>query len=288
MSHLALTLSSGLSQGLIFSLVALAIVLIYRSMGFINFAIGDVALSCVFIAFHSFDSSLPIWIILLTSIMFAAVINPLLHLILFQPMQRQAKVTSERQIALSLEVLSFAIIMLNHGLLVYFFTEEQKTFERLFKSDFFNIVLILVLLLGLQLGLQRGRLGLWMRATFSNQRAASFIGVPVSSVKLASWGLSGMTATLAAFIYAGQTSLHPETMSPILIYGFSAAVVGGLSSFSGSVIAGLSIGVFDVLIGTYGNWIANDLRFPFVFLLLVVILIWKPEGIFGKKIYERL
>ena len=152
-----------------------------------------------------------------------------------------------------------------------------------------GVVLVSVLLVW---GLFRfTKLGLGMRAAALRPAAAALVGVRVDSMLAIGWGLAAVLGAVAGLMAEpSQFSLSPTFMQPILVYAFAAAVLGGLESPAGALVGGLAIGVTLTLIVGYvpQKYIGSELQPPFAFAVLLLILLVKPTGLFGRRDVRRV
>jgi branched-chain amino acid transport system permease protein len=134
------------------------------------------------------------------------------------------------------------------------------------------------------------KVGLAMRAAAVRPDAARLVGVRVSWMLSLGWGLAAVLGAVAGMMAGASPStlLQPSMMDGILIYAFAAAVVGGLESAAGAVVAALLIGVLLNLLGSYVSWVTPQLLLPAAFLLMLVVLLIKPSGLFGRTRVRRV
>ena len=147
----------------------------------------------------------------------------------------------------------------------------------------FSIGLVACLLLYLLV--QKTRLGLAMRATSENLAAAQTMGIPTRTVLAVSWGLASLLGVLAGIFLAPQLLLDPFFMLEPFFKGFSAAILGGLNSLPGAIIGGLILGVAEALAGAY---ISVAFKSTLAFLIIILVLLLRPEGLFGTEFTERV
>ena len=128
------------------------------------------------------------------------------------------------------------------------------------------------------------KIGLAMRAAAFRPEAARLVGVRVSWMLSLGWGLAAVLGAVAGMMAAASPSvlLQPNMMDGVLIYAFAAAVLGGLESPAGAVVAGLLIGAMLNLLGSYVSWVTPQLLLPAAFVLMLVVLLVKPSGLFGR------
>jgi len=134
------------------------------------------------------------------------------------------------------------------------------------------------------------RLGLALRAAAARPDAARLVGVRVSWMLSLGWGLAAALGAVAGMMAAASPSvlLQPSMMDGILIYAFAAAVVGGLESAGGAVVAALLIGVLLNLLTTYVDAVGPALQLPVAFVVMLVVLLVRPSGLFGRTRVRRV
>jgi branched-chain amino acid transport system permease protein len=132
------------------------------------------------------------------------------------------------------------------------------------------------------------KLGLAMRAAALRPAAASLVGVRVNWMLAVGWGLAASLGAVAGLMTEPTTFLQPTMMQAILLYSFAAAVLGGLESPAGAVVGGLLLGVFLNLVGQYVGFATSELRLPIAFAVLLVVLLLKPTGLFGRQQVRRV
>jgi branched-chain amino acid transport system permease protein len=144
------------------------------------------------------------------------------------------------------------------------------------------------LVLALWLFFRFTKLGLALRAAAVNPEESRLVGVRVSWMLALGWGIAAVLGAVAGLMTEPSVFLTPTMMQPILLYAFAAAVLGGLESPAGSVIGGLAIGVFLNLVGQYVGFATSELRLPIAFFVLLVVLLLKPTGLFGRRQVRRV
>ena len=127
-----------------------------------------------------------------------------------------------------------------------------------------------------------------MRAAATNPAEARLVGVRVTWMLAIGWGLAAVLGAVAGLLAAPSLFLDPSMMQAVLIYAFAAAVLGGIDSPVGAVVGGLIIGVGLNLLGTYVDFVGSDLRLPAALLVILVVLLVRPQGLFGKPEVKRV
>jgi len=284
---------SGLSTGSVYALVALGLALIYRSTRILNFAHGDVATAGTFIAFGLLGLNVPMAPALVLALFFGAALAMLFYFLVLVPAQRR-EATQLGQI-----ILTLGLGLILQGLISYFGGTEIQSFP-FFLSDtrtyrIFGVVISQLSLGTLVLGLlasllfyalvQKTRLGLAMRATSENLPAAQTMGIPTRRILALSWGLASVLGVLAGLFLAPALLLDPFFMLEPFLKGFAAAILGGLNSLPGAIVGGLILGVAESLAG---GFISIAFKNTLAFLIIILVLLIRPEGLLGTEFKERV
>src|SRR5262249_36018141 len=127
-----------------------------------------------------------------------------------------------------------------------------------------------------------------MRAAASVPESARLVGINTSWMIALGWGMAAGIGAIAGILIAPVVFLEPNMMGGVLIYGFAAAVLGGLTSPLGAGVGGCLRGVFETLAGPYLPGAGNELRRPIALALIVTVLVVKPAGLFGRPIVKRV
>lgn len=297
MYELINTLLIGITSGAIYSLMALALVLVWRSTRVVNFAQAGQALASTYFGFEAMKHIDNFWLALLIAMLGGAILAAFIE---FAFMRVLLKHTSSGAIA------SVAPIIATLGLLEVIrslITFKWGGADVLIKAPLSNtgftigthtlvfspmklaiIIVVAVLLLILSVIFQKTNIGLSLRASAFSPELARLAGIRVDRVRTLGWALSGATGAVAGMLLVvnGNGSLSPASIefSLLLISGFIAAVVGGLDSLLGTVIGGLILGLSTAFVLMY---ISDSLFFIAPFIILLLALIIRPQGILGKK-----
>ena len=290
---------AGLASGSIYALLALAIVIIYRSTGVVNFAQGEMATFTTFIAWTLVDHGIGYWGAFALTLLIALVGGFALERIVVRPVEGKPVINAV--------ILTIGLFILLGGLSNWIWKAEVRSFppSRPFPTSAWDIggvavskqdagiLAVMLVLLALLWGLfQFTKLGLALRASALNPVASRLVGIRVGWMLGLGWGLAAAIGAVAGlFTAAAAPPLDPNMMRPVLIYAFAAAVVGGLESPVGAVLGGLVIGVVLNLIATYDTHIHLDLdrvRLPIALALILVVLLVRPTGLFGRQAVRRV
>jgi branched-chain amino acid transport system permease protein len=282
---------SGIASGGIFASLALALVLIYNAMGLVNFAQGEMAMFATFIAFTLIDHGLSYWIALPATLVIAFAGGVLIQRVVIRPVERAP--------VLTLVIVTLGLATLFNGLAGFIFGYVPRSFPSPFSvqtvtvlgavvsfRDLGVIGVSAVVLVLIYLLLRRTTLGLSMRAAAHNPDASRLLGVRVSWMLALGWGLASAVGALSGIMVAPILLLEPNMMQTIIIYAFAAAVLGGIESPLGAVIGGLIVGVTVNLAGAY--LVGGDLQLAVAFLIIVAVLVVRPNGLLGRSSVRRV
>jgi len=288
---------AGLATGSIYALVALAIVLIFRSTDVINFAQGEMAMFATFTVWSISIAGVNVWLVLLIGVTIAAIMGGAVERIVVRPVEQVSE--------LSVVVVTLGLFLLLNSVATWIWAKGElpKAFPTPFGFESANLgiarvsqhhlgllvvaVALMVLLFGL---FNYTKLGLGMRATAQNPLASRLMGINVGRMLTLGWALSAAVGGLAGMLIAPITFLYPSFMLGVLLFAFAAAVLGGLNSPPGAIVGGFIIGVTENLLGTYtpDQWFGPEMKLPLTLLLLVVVLLLKPTGLFGQPETRRV
>jgi branched-chain amino acid transport system permease protein len=283
---------AGIASGAIYACMALAVVMIYQAIDHLNFAQGEMAMFSTFIAWQLMQWGLGFWPAFLLTLVISFAGGIAIERALFKPLTN-APVLAQVAGFIAL----FAILNSVAGL-TWDFTIKQ--FPSPFGSSAFlgsqlisthqagMIGVTLLLLLLLFVFFRFTRVGLAMRAAASLPESARLVGINTSWMIALGWGMASAIGAIAGMLIAPVVFLEPNMMGGILLYGFAAAVLGGLTSPLGAVVGGFLVGVFENLVGTYIPGIGNELKLPIALALIIGVLVIKPSGLFGRKIVQRV
>ena len=283
---------AGIATGAIYACMALAVVMIYQAIDHLNFAQGEMAMFSTFIAWQLMQWGLGFWPAFLLTLAISFIGGIVIERSLFKPLgDASVLVHVAGFIAL------FAILNSVAGL-TWDFTIKQ--FPSPFGSSGFlgsqlisthqagMIGVTIVLLLLLFVFFRFTRIGLAMRAAAALPESARLVGINTSWMIALGWGMASAIGAIAGMLIAPVVFLEPNMMGGVLLYGFAAAVLGGLTSPLGAVLGGFLVGVFENLVGTYIPGVGNELKLPIALALIIIVLVIKPSGLLGRSIVQRV
>jgi branched-chain amino acid transport system permease protein len=284
---------TGLSAGSLYALVALGIVLIYRSTRVLNFAHGAVATFGTFLAYGLLTSGSPFALAFPLALLAGALIAVAFYFVVLVPAQRQgANLLSQVILTLGLGLIFEGVIVYRWGAepdRLPFPLSDTRTWRLgpLFVSELSVGTLLVGLVAGalLYLLVQRTRIGLAMRAVSENLQAAQTLGIPTRRILGTSWAVASALGVLAGLFLAPALLLDPFFMLDPFLKGFAAAVLGGLNSLPGAVLGGVILGVAESLTGAY---LTIQFKNTLAFLVIIVVLLIRPDGLLGRAFKERV
>jgi len=284
---------AGLSTGSLYVLVALGIVLIYRSTRILNFAHGDMAAMGTFFCFTLLSFKFPFYLALILSLFFGSLLAMIFYFSILIPAQRRdATLLGQINLTIGLSMIFQGAMVSIWGTepqIMSFPLSDTKTWR--LGSVVLNELSVGTLLTGLvgsvlfYLLIHKTRLGLAMRATSENLAAAQTLGIPTRRILALSWGLAASLGVLAGLFLAPALFLDPFFMLEPFLKGFAAAILGGLNSLPGAIAGGLILGIAESLTGGY---ISLEFKNTIGFLIIILMLLVRPEGLLGKEFKERV
>ncbi len=291
-------LMSGLAEGAIYASLALALVLIYKATEVINFAQGELAMFTTYLAYalytHShFGHKLSYWPMFFATLLIAFVFGVGLQRVVLKPLERAS--------VLTVVMATIALLVILNGLAAWIWSPELKFFPSPFptstwviggvhisKQDTGTFGVTLACVVALWLFFRFTKLGLAMRAGAVNPTAARLLGVRTSWLLALGWGFAAVLGAVSGMMSAPTNFLSPSMMQAVLIFAFAGAILGGLESPVGAVVGGLGLGVLLSMLGTYVHPVTPELRLPVALLILLVVLLVKPAGLFGRVVVRRV
>jgi branched-chain amino acid transport system permease protein len=286
-------LVAGLSAGSAYALVALGLVLVYQASRVLNFAHGEIAAIAAFVAYTLLSAHLPFGAALPLAVIAGGTLAVIFYFCILVPAQRRDATL------LGQVILTLGLGLVLQGAAAFFWGTEPQPFRfplsetRTWKIGVVSMselalgtlaagLLCSLLLYGL---VQRTRLGLAMRAISENLPAAQTLGIPTRRLLALSWGVASVLGAIAGIFLAPALFLDPYFMLDPFLKGFAAAILGGLNSLPGAIVGGLLLGVAESLSGAY---IAIQFKNTLAFVIIIVVLLIRPEGLLGHEFKERV
>jgi branched-chain amino acid transport system permease protein len=291
------TLLIGITAGSIYSLMAIAIVLVWRSTRVVNFAAGGIALASTFVGSTILEITGSFWIALPIAMLAGAAISSFIEYFFLRPLLKRSG-DKNQEIFLPI-IATLGILGIIKAVLHFIYGEKigvlspplsDKGFivsgESIALSPLRLLILgiVLVLMIALTLVFQRTNLGLSLRAASFAPEISRLSGIRVDLIRTLGWAISGAAGATAGILQTvnGAGSVTPEAFefSLLLVFGFVAAVIGGIESLVGAVVGGLTLGVILAIILMY---LGSSLVFFAAFVILILVLLLRPNGIIGVK-----
>jgi branched-chain amino acid transport system permease protein len=284
---------TGLSAGSLYAMVALGIVLIYRSTRVLNFAHGDIATLATFAAFTLLSRGFAFPIALLGSLAVGAAVGIVFYFVVLVRAQRRGATL------LGMVILTLGLALMIQGVVVYLWGAEPVSLPfPISDTKTYTLGGVVVSQLSLAtmaagvagslllyLLVQKTRLGLAMRATSENLMAAQTLGIPTRLVLSVAWAAASALGVVAGIFLAPALLLDPFFMLDPFLKGFAAAVLGGLNSLPGAVLGALLLGVAESWTGAY---LTIQFKNTLAFVIIILVLLVRPEGLLGKEFKERV
>ena len=291
-------LLAGVTNGSVFALLALALVMIYRSTGTLNFAQGEFALFTTFLSWWLARFGMPVWCAVLLGMVAGFVLCAVVERTLIRPVQRKSEMAT-LIVALGLFSGLNAAVSLIWGtdtkvmpsLVANGLEDYVEVLGARLYGDAVATWVALAVVAGLMAVLfRRTQLGLHMRAVADNTESAALTGVNTSRILMLGWGLAGGIGALAGALAAplAPEQLSVTTMFPVFVGASAAALLGGLDSLAGAVVGGLAVGLAQAIVGGYVPWVGGAMQETTAMVLIVLILLVRPNGLFGGKTLERV
>jgi branched-chain amino acid transport system permease protein len=254
------------------------------------------AMFATYIAWTLITAGLGYWPAFLLTVVISFVLGVVIERVVIRPVENAP--------VLAVVVVFIALLVILNSVTGWIYTYTIKTFPSPFpKEPLFGkymssheagaIGVTLVVVLLLYVFFRFTPLGLAMRAAAQNPESSRLVGIRVGWMLALGWGLAATLGAVAGMLTAPTVGLDPQMMQAVLIYAFAAAILGGIDSPIGAVVGGLLLGVLLNMLSylsQYGafDWFTEELRLPAALLIILVVLLVKPTGIFGKPEVKRV
>jgi branched-chain amino acid transport system permease protein len=284
---------TSLTTGSIYALMSTALVLVWRSTRVINFAQAGQAVLTTYIGYEVIVRSGSYWVGLIVAIVAGAVIGAAIDRFFMRPIFK--RVTTGPIVMIAPVVATLGLLGIVQALIGFKWglsyqtiaapvsTDGYRIFGSVIAFSPFNLMVLVcvtVTMLLLTLLFQKTNLGLALRASAYSPEIAKLSGIKVDGIRTLGWALAGAAGGLAGMLFVPSTYLYPNAMDVLLVFGFIAAVIGGLDSLFGAVAGAMVLG-FAINFTT--SYISSRLVFPTAFIILILVLLIKPAGIFSNK-----
>ena len=284
---------TSLTTGSIYALMSTALVLVWRSTRVINFAQAGQAVFTTYIGYEVTIRSGSYWIGVVAAIISGALIGAVIDRFFMRPIFKRIKsgpIVMIAPVVATLGLLGIiqAIIGFIWGLTYQSIpapvsTDGFQVFGSTIAFSPFNLMVLIsvtISMLLLTLLFQKTNIGLALRASAYSPEIAKLSGIKVDAIRTLGWALAGAAGGLAGMLFVPSSYLYPNAMDVLLVFGFIAAVIGGLDSLFGAVAGAMILG-FAINFAT--SYISSKLVFPMAFIILILVFLIKPGGIFSSR-----
>ncbi|MGO1769857.1 MAG: branched-chain amino acid ABC transporter permease [Microbacterium sp.] len=283
----------GLGTGSIYGALGLAIVLVNQSTGMINFAQGGMAVLAAYFVYAFVGMGMPLVVGIILSVIVSFALGAFIERVLIRRFEKGDPDTAI--------VVTVGLLTLITGICGWIWSYNNLRLPWLFPGSSFSFLgatvswrsvgtfLVILAVMGLIQLLFRGtKLGLALRAVADNPSSAALSGISVGRHLMIGWGLAAALGAVAGALIAPRLSLTPGMFDTVLVYALAAVILGGLSSPIGVVVAAWVIGILENLAAVYVPFIGHDLKIAVPFVLLFIVLLVRPQGLFGRKTVVRV
>jgi branched-chain amino acid transport system permease protein len=282
----------GWATGSLYGALAVAVVLIYRATGIVNFAQGEMAMFSTFIAWGLLQAGFPLGLALLATLAISFAGGMLIERVIIRPVEGGE--------VLTLVIVTLGLYILVNSAAGWIWGFGNRAFPSVFGDgtvdlagvsisvESIGIVAVLLAVVGILFAVfQRTKVGLAMRAVSINPESSRLVGISVGRTLMIGWGIAALVGALAGALIAPRLFLDVNFMGSVLIYSFAAATLGGFDSPFGAVLGGWIIGIAENLAGTYVDFIGSDLKILVPLGAILIVLLFRPSGLFGSAEVAR-
>jgi branched-chain amino acid transport system permease protein len=291
-------LFDAMGNGAIYASLGLALAIIYKSTGHLNFAQGEMAMFAAFIIYVlSVEQGMPIVLAIVITMVIASAFGAAVEGVLVQPLERRNPLT--------VVIISLGLFLILNSLASDIWYGNPRQFDSPYPNPQLEYIEIggarlpwatvgyWATLLGaaalLWLLLQKTKVGLAFRSVASNRESARLVGIDVRRTLMLGWALAAAMGTLSGVIAASSRPLFDSNlMLPLLIYAFAAVLIGGFDSMAGAIVGGMLIALIETMAGGYLDFIGSELGQTTALVAIVVVLLFRPTGMFGSRKVQRV
>lgn len=281
---------NGISTGAVYTAVALALVLIWRSTRIVNFAQGAMFMFTTFIASAVIGSGGAYWLGFVVALVCGFVLGALVERVLIRRVEGGPP--------LNAVIVALGLLILLEALAGMIWGNTPRSFPPAFSirgydvggtrvlfapNDTFTVLVVIATALVLRILFQRTKLGLQMRAAAFEPEVARMLGVRVGRMLTLGWALAALVGALAGVLIAPSVFVGPNQFDPLLVFGFTAAIIGGLDRPEGAAVGGVLLGLVLSYVSGYEG---SSLVTLAALVLLVIVLMIRPGGLFSSA-HER-
>ncbi|MBG0786528.1 MAG: branched-chain amino acid ABC transporter permease [Anaerolineaceae bacterium] len=284
----------GLAVGALYGLLALSVSLIYASMDIIHFAQGEIFTMGAFLGWVFYTKNVPFVPSLILAVIITVIFSILILRFIYEPILKIAAGFSVRGLTFIVAGFGMSIILQNVYWLIFGAVSKNygASFGELIAIGsmsiqpiyFIILAVALFLMVGLHILLKKTKIGLSMKAVSFNKEISSLMGINVRFTTAFSFGLAAAMSAISGVLSAQIIFVRYNMAAVILLKAFSAAVVGGLGNIYGAMIGGLIIGIAETL---GGYFLGTEFKDIISFMLMILILMFKPNGLFAARTKQK-
>jgi len=295
-ASLAQIVASGIVTGCVYSLIALSIVIVYKSSEAVNFAAGEFVMVGAYIAlFFVVSYSLPYYLVVPLVIVGAFLLGAAFERLAIVPIIKRT--VGRESPLIPIVIATFGLSLMLKGVVRAIpYTEEVRSLPAILKgvpifigpvvvlrTDLAIIMLAILAILGFWLFFNFTLLGKALRASSQNPRTAALSGIPVGTMRMIVWAIAGAMAGISGVLVGPKLLLTPD-MGGVIMIALAAAVIGGFSNLPGSIIGGFIVGVLQNLIGFF---FGSETIVVAPFIIIMCVLVLRPQGLFGGSVHVK-
>ena len=288
--------ASGIVTGCVYALIALSLVIVYKSTDVINFAGGEIVMVGGYLGMLGLlYLGLPYAVIFLFSAAITFILGAVFDRVVLNKVLGRAVPGQSILVAMVIATVGLSYV-LKGGVRVVPYTEEVRRLPPLFTGepvfvgpvvlqlqDITIVVIVVLVMLALWAFFSLTLTGKALRATSQNPRAAALAGIPVRRMRMATWGLASSVSAVAGILLAPKLLMTPD-MGVIVILAFAAAIIGGFASLPGCIVGGIVLGVIQNLAGLF---LSSNAMSVAPFLVIMLVLLIQPQGLFGGRVVAK-
>lgn len=285
---------TGLTSGFVFAAFALCLVLIFRATRIVNFGQGAQAMFSTYLALEVIQRGGSYWLALVVALVTGFLIGAVVERVIVRPVETGPEINAVIvTLGVFVSLVALAALLFGNTFEPFpaAFSVEGisvgDTAVNLTPNNLFVIAAVLVAMGALLVLFQFTSLGLQMRASAFGQEVARLLGVRVSRMLTLGWALAGMVGALAGMLIASGSFIFPAFMDGLVVFGFVAAVLGGLDSFVGAVVGGLVLGLTTSYVSGYAIFGPELVTLAALVILMAVLLV-KPGGLFSSSVTRKV
>lgn len=281
---------NGLTMGSIYALLAVGVTMIYKSLGMLNFAHGDMMMVSAFICLTLFRLGVPIYFAIILAIAFAAGLGYLLERFFYRKLEFGSFVN------VLIATVGVSFVMRNTSIVIW--GTNPQLFPQIFSTDPVHIggilvvpqsidIILVAAILGalLQLFFYKTKTGKSMRVAANDAEGAGMLGINVTKCRLLTFVISSALAAVAGILLAPMSYARVDMSALVGLKAFAAAILGGIGNVMGALIGGIILGLVEAL---GANYISAAYKDVISFLVLFIVLFIKPTGLFAKRVEHKL